>query len=78
MKPRLQIKGYKMKAKKQHLEKIRNSIKTSPLSEDEKSDSMKRVEEWALEDKAFGLLEAELLEISEYFETLFGELGLSK
>ena len=67
-----------MKEKKQHLEKIRNGIKTSPLSEDEKSDSMKRVEEWALEDKAFGLLEAELLEISEYFETLFGELGFSK
>lgn len=67
-----------MKAKKQHLEKIKNSIKTSPLSEDEKSDSIKRVEEWALEDRAFGTLETELLEISEYFEVLFGELGLSK
>jgi hypothetical protein len=62
----------------QHLEKIKDAIKTAPLSEDEKSQSMKRVEEWVLEDKAFGTLENELLEISEYFETLFAELGLSK
>jgi len=62
----------------QHLEKIKDAIKIAPLSEDQKSDSMKRVEEWALEDKAFGTLKNELLEISEYFETLFAEMGLSK
>jgi hypothetical protein len=61
-----------------HLEKIKDAIKVAPLSEDQKSDSMKRVEEWVLEDKAFGTLKNELLEISEYFETLFAELGLSK
>jgi hypothetical protein len=67
-----------MSSHKHHLEKIKDAIKIAPLSEDEKSDSMKRVEEWILEDKAFGTLKNELLEISEYFETLFAELGLSK
>jgi hypothetical protein len=61
-----------------HLEKIKDAIKVAPLSEDKKSESMKRVEEWALEDQAFGTLQAELLEISEYFEALFAELGLTK
>jgi len=65
-----------MSSHTQHLEKIKNAIKDAPLSEDEKSDSMKRVEEWVLEDRAFGTLKNELLEISEYFEALFGELGL--
>jgi len=63
---------------KQHIDKIKDAIKEAPLSEDEKSDSMKRVEEWALEDRAFGTLKNELMEISEYFEVLFGELGLTK
>jgi len=61
-----------------HIEKIKDAIKTAPLNEDEKSESMKRVEEWALEDRAFGTLQNELLEISEYFEALFGELGLGR
>jgi len=65
-----------MSSHTQHLEKIKDAIKVAPLSEDEKSDSMKRVEEWVLEDRAFGTLKNELLEISEYFEALFGELGL--
>jgi len=65
-----------MSSNKHHIEKIKDAIKVAPLSEAEKSDSMKRVEEWALEDKAFGTLKNELLGISIYFETLFGELGL--
>lgn len=67
-----------MSSHTQHLEKIKDAIKIAPLSEDEKSESMKRVEEWILEDKAFGILEEELLEISKYFEMVFGELGLTK
>ena len=64
---------------KEHLEKIKDAIiKAKELDESQKSDSVKRVEEWYEEDKAFGLLKEELLEISEYFETLFAELGLSK
>jgi len=67
-----------MSSHKQHLEKIKNAVKMAPLSEDEKSESMKRIEEWVIEDKAFGTFKNELLEISEYFEVLFAELGLTK
>ena len=64
---------------KEHLEKIKDAvINAKELNENEKSDSVKRIQEWYEEDKAFGLLKEELLEISEYFETLFAELGLSK
>jgi len=64
---------------KEHLEKIKDAVvNAKELSQEQKSDSVKRIEEWVMEDKAFGLLEEELLEISEYFETLFAELGLSK
>jgi len=64
---------------KEHLVKIKDAItKTDKLDNEQKSDSVKRVEEWYEEDKAFGLLKEELLEISEYFEVLFAELGLSK
>ncbi|WP_457743930.1 hypothetical protein [Sulfurimonas sp.] len=64
---------------KEHLEKIKDAVsKTEELNENQKSDSVKRIEEWYEEDKAFGLLKEELLEISEYFEVLFAELGLSK
>jgi len=65
--------------KKEHLEKIKDAIvNAKELSDDQKSQSMKRLEEWAVEDKAFGILLEELLEVSEYFEVLLGELGLSK
>jgi len=64
---------------KEHLTKIKDAIvNAKELDKSQKSDSVKRVEEWALEDKAFGTLLEELLEVSEYFETLFAELGLSK
>jgi len=64
---------------KEHLVKIKDAVqKTKDLNESQKSDSVKRIEEWYEEDKSFGLLKEELLEISEYFETLFAELGLSK
>ena len=63
----------------EHLERIKNAVvHTDELDENQKSDSIKRIEEWILEDKAFGMLEAELLTISEFFETLFAEMGLSK
>ncbi len=64
---------------REHLEKIKDAVtKSTQLDEKQKSDSVKRIEEWYEEDKAFGLLKEELLEISEYFETLFAELGLTK
>jgi len=66
-----------MSSHTEHLEKIKDAIKRSDkLTTQEKSASVKRVEEWVLEDKAFGTLKNELLEISEFFEVLFAELGL--
>lgn len=64
---------------KEHLEKIKDAVaQSNKLDESQKSDSVKRIEEWIEEDKAFGTLKEELLNISEYFEVLFAELGLSK
>lgn len=62
---------------KKHLEIIKDRVKTtSKLDDAQKSDSMKRIEEWALEDRAFGILKAELLEVSAFFEEIFSELGI--
>jgi len=59
------------------VEIIRESIKkTTKLDESQKSESMKRVEEWVLEDRAFGTLKDELMKVSIFFEELFSELGL--
>jgi len=60
-----------------HVEMIRESIKkTTKLDESQKSESMKRVEEWALEDRAFGTLKDELIKVSVFFEEIFSELGI--
>jgi hypothetical protein len=60
-----------------HVEMIRESIKkTTKLDESQKSESMKRVEEWVLEDRAFGTLKQELMKISIFFEEVFSELGI--
>lgn len=59
------------------LETIKEAIaKSERLSGEEKSQSVQRVEEWILEDRAFGTLELELNKISDYFKELLGELGL--
>jgi len=60
-----------------HVEMIRESIKkTTKLDESQKSDSMKRIEEWVLEDRAFGTLKEELVKVSIFFEEMFSELGI--
>jgi len=62
---------------KEHLEKIKSAIQNSKhLNEDEKSQSLKRVEEWAKEDKASGIFYEELISISKKLEPLLAELGL--
>ncbi|MBN2816122.1 MAG: hypothetical protein JXQ67_05525 [Campylobacterales bacterium] len=59
------------------LEAIKEAIqKNDKLSETEKSESVKRIEEWVLEDRAFGTIEQELLKISNYFSELLSELGI--
>jgi hypothetical protein len=61
----------------EHLKKIKESIAASDtLSEQEKSDGVKKVEEWIAEDKGFGLLYDELAKLSAKFEPLLQELGL--
>ncbi len=62
---------------KEHLISIKEAVdKTNSLSDEQKSESMKRIEEWVLEDRAFGTLKQELLDINVYFKELFSELGM--
>jgi len=60
----------------EHLEKIKEAIKEADLSEEEKSNAWKHIEEWYAEDKAFGTLYEKLAEISPKIEALMEELGL--
>lgn len=61
----------------EHLQSIKERIIASDeLSETEKSEGVKRVEEWIAEDKGFGLLYEELIRLSSKFDPLFKELGL--
>jgi pheromone shutdown protein TraB len=65
------------KSNLKHLETIKENIdKTDSLSQEEKSDSMKRIEEWYAEDKAWEALMAELSEISPKVKTVLSDLGL--
>lgn len=60
-----------------HLEKIKDSIdKSDRLTEEEKSDSVKRIEEWYREDMASGTFMQELSELSPTIKALMAELGL--
>lgn len=60
----------------EHLERIKDAIKNADLTEEEKSNSFKHIEEWYEEDKAFGTLYEKLAEISPKIEALLIELGL--
>ena len=58
--------------------KLRNAIeKTDKLTQEEKTQSVKHIEEWVTEDRAFGLIYDELVEVSESFKEIFRELGLA-
>jgi len=62
---------------KEKIEEIKIAIVESDiLSENEKSQSMKHLEEWIVEDRAFGLIYDELLEVNVIFQEIFKELGL--
>jgi hypothetical protein len=72
-------KGKNMSSHKNHshLEKIKEAvINSTQLSEDEKANSIKHIEEWILEDKADGILVDELSKISSKIKPLLAELGL--
>ena len=60
-----------------HLEKIKETIdRSDTLTEEEKSDSMKRIEAWYREDMASGTFMQELSELSPTIKALLAELGL--
>ena len=67
-----------MSSHKHHeqLEKIKDAIDKAGLSEEEKSNAWKHIEEWYAEDKAFGALYEKLAEISPRIEALLAEMGL--
>ncbi|WP_295420684.1 hypothetical protein [Sulfurovum sp.] len=65
------------KSNLKHLETIKENIdKSDALSQEEKSDSFKRIEEWYAEDQAWESLMAELSEISPKVKTVLADLGL--
>jgi hypothetical protein len=60
-----------------HLEKIKEAIdKSDHLSDKDKSESIKHIEEWILEDKAEGTLYRELMELTSGMKPILAELGL--
>jgi hypothetical protein len=65
------------KSNMKHLETIKENLdKTDTLSQEEKSDSFKRIEEWYAEDKAWEALMVELSNISPKVKAFLAELGL--
>ena len=61
----------------EHIQKIKNEVEKSLLlSEAQKSETLKRLEEWVAEDKAEGIFYKELLEISQSIKPILMELGL--
>ena len=60
-----------------HLERIKEAIqKSEHLSEEDKSQSVKHLEEWILEDKAEGIFYQELIELTSGVKPILAELGL--
>jgi hypothetical protein len=62
--------------REEHLARIKEAIGKAELSEEEKSNAWKHIEEWYAEDKAFGTLYEKLAEISPKIEALLAEMGL--
>jgi len=61
----------------EHLQRIKDAVKeTTDLDASQKSQSIKTIEEWIAEDRAFGTLKEELMKVSIFFEELFSELGI--
>jgi len=61
----------------EHMEKIKNAIKGSDtMTQSEKSETMKHINEWIIEDKAEGLFYSELMKIAKGVKPILEELGL--
>ena len=62
---------------KDRIVEIKEAIaKSDKLSEIEKSQSVQHLQEWIAEDKGFGIVFNELVEINIVFREIFKELGL--
>ena len=60
-----------------HLERIKEAIeKSEDLSDEDKSQSVKFIEEWILEDKAEGIFYQELVKLTSGIKPILAELGL--
>jgi hypothetical protein len=58
-------------------EQLKDAIEASAtLSTEEKTQSVKHIETWITEDRAFGLIYDELVEVNIAFKEIFRELGL--
>ena len=61
----------------EHLTKIKDAVtKSKELSEDEKTNTIKHIDEWLLEDKAEGTFLEELIELASGMRPILVELGL--
>jgi hypothetical protein len=62
---------------KERVEEIKEAIAQSDkLSDTEKSQSVQHLQEWVAEDKGFGIMFNELVELNTVFKEIFAELGL--
>jgi len=60
-----------------HLERIKEAVvNTDILNEEEKSQTIQRLDEWIVEDKAEGIIYEELIELVNNIKPLLAELGL--
>jgi len=62
---------------KEHLVKIKDAVVNSQeLSEEEKTNTLKHIDEWLVEDKAEGMFLEELVKLASGMRPLLVELGL--
>jgi len=61
----------------EHLSKIKDAvINSKELSEDEKTNTLKHIDEWLVEDKADGVFLEELIKLASGIRPILAELGL--
>jgi hypothetical protein len=67
-----------MSSHKDHskLEQVKEAVQNSDLNENEKTETIKRLEEWIAEDKAEGIIYEELVELAAGIKPMLAELGL--
>ena len=62
---------------KKKLEDLKQKVKNhKDLEENEKTNTIKKIDEWLLEDKAEGIIANELINISKKLTPILEEIGL--